>query len=417
MKILLLEAENVKRLKAIRIEPDGAVVEITGKNAAGKSSVIDSISYVIDGKSAQPGQPVRQGEDKAIIKADLGELLVKRTITAAGGGSLVVTDAEGNKFSSPQAILDGLKGALSFDPMGFQTLDRLEQAKALRDLQGIDTTKLDAKRKALFEERTVSSREAKKLRAQFDALPVSDVPLPDQEVSVAALADDLEKIGKRNATRNNFERSVAAAEWDLEKAQEGMESAQSFFNEARDKADEATAWAKEQLAKLTGGADHESTEVVTKAIAAAEDTNLVFRAKQSWEKFKGEMEDAETEVQCLTADLEAIDAEKAALLDAVEFPIEGLGIDDAGVTYNGIPFDQASSAEQLRVTVAIGIAANPRLNVLLIRNGSLLDPDSREMVRKMAEDSDAQLWIENVGPGGPSSVVIEDGEVVSCSSG
>ena len=49
MQIVELRAENVKRLSAVTIRPTGPVVEITGKNEAGKSSVLDSIWMALGG--------------------------------------------------------------------------------------------------------------------------------------------------------------------------------------------------------------------------------------------------------------------------------------------------------------------------------------------------------------------------------
>ena len=89
-----------------------------------------------------------------------------------------------------------------------------------------------------------------------------------------------------------------------------------------------------------------------------------------------------------------------------------IGFGDEGVTFNGLPIEQASSAEQTRVAVAIGLAANPELPVVLIRDGSLLDEDSLAAVAKQAAERGAQVWIERVGDGKECSVIIEDGEVV-----
>ena len=43
MKIVQLTAENVKRLTAVSIAPDGNLVQITGRNGQGKASVLDAI--------------------------------------------------------------------------------------------------------------------------------------------------------------------------------------------------------------------------------------------------------------------------------------------------------------------------------------------------------------------------------------
>ena len=113
----------------------------------------------------------------------------------------------------------------------------------------------------------------------------------------------------------------------------------------------------------------------------------------------------------MTKSLESLDADKASAIAGASYPIDGLAVTDDGVALQGIPFSQASSAEKLRTSVAIGLALNPGLPVLLIRDGSLLDLSNLEAVAAMAESSGAQLWIERVGDGEEMSVVIEDGSV------
>ena len=111
-----------------------------------------------------------------------------------------------------------------------------------------------------------------------------------------------------------------------------------------------------------------------------------------------------------TAEIEAIDAEKAAMLAAATFPVDGLGFGaDGGVTFQGVPLAQASGAERIRVSMAVALAANPEIRVVLIRDASLLDEDSMAAVVAMAEAADAQVWLERVGTADPGAVVIVDG--------
>jgi hypothetical protein len=125
----------------------------------------------------------------------------------------------------------------------------------------------------------------------------------------------------------------------------------------------------------------------------------------------GELIEAETEAAELEADIAAVDAAKAEALRQARFPVPGLAFTaDGGVTLNDLPLEQASSAEQLRVSLAMGIALNPRLKVLLIRDGSLLDETSMRLIAEMAEQAGAQVWIEIVSTGGVG-IVIEDGQV------
>jgi len=92
-------------------------------------------------------------------------------------------------------------------------------------------------------------------------------------------------------------------------------------------------------------------------------------------------------------------------------PVEGLAFDPDGVTYQGVPFSQCSAAEQMRVSMAVALAMNPSLRVCLIRDGSLLDSDSLEIIREMAEAADAQVWLERVSEGADCQVIIEDGAI------
>jgi recombinational DNA repair ATPase RecF len=127
MRIIQLTAENFKRLRAVQIKPDGNIVQITGRNAQGKTSCLDAISTVLGGAGQTCRAPIRKGQEKAKIICDLGDLTVTRTFTATGGGTLTVANKEGARFTSPQAVLDKLVGRLSFDPLAFSRMDSNHQ--------------------------------------------------------------------------------------------------------------------------------------------------------------------------------------------------------------------------------------------------------------------------------------------------
>jgi hypothetical protein len=115
----------------------------------------------------------------------------------------------------------------------------------------------------------------------------------------------------------------------------------------------------------------------------------------------------------ITADILALDHQVEERIRDAHLPLPGLAFDTEGdaVLYQGVPLSQASGAEQLRVGVSLAIAANPKLKVMLIRDGSLLDDNNLALLREMAEQSGHQIWIERVGNDG-ASVVLEDGEIV-----
>src|SRR5579872_629804 len=132
MKIISLQAENVKKLVAVHITPQGDIVEIVGKNGHGKTSVLDSIWWALEGAEHIQAEPIRKGADKAVIRLDLGELIVKRTITPKGG-TLTVENAEGARYPSPQAVLDKLLGAISLS-------SGIHSDESARTIQGIAET-------------------------------------------------------------------------------------------------------------------------------------------------------------------------------------------------------------------------------------------------------------------------------------
>jgi len=104
MKIVRMSAKNVKRLRAVEVSPDGNVIVVSGKNASGKTSLLDSIAYALGGKDVICKEPVRRGEQRAEIVCDLDEIVVRRTFTAEGGGSREVYAPEDRPmFRDPAA--------------------------------------------------------------------------------------------------------------------------------------------------------------------------------------------------------------------------------------------------------------------------------------------------------------------------
>lgn len=410
MKIIELSAENVKRLKAVRIKPDGSIVQITGRNAQGKSSVLDAIAMALGGKDQAPTKPIRSGATKARIVCKLDDLVVTRTFTE-GGGTLTVTGADGVKMPSPQAMLDKLVGKLSFDPLAFSRMDAKRQLETLRGLVGLDTTELDQKRSALYDERTEANRELKSMQAQLDAAPYH-ADAPESELSVADLIQQLDTANRKNQLRDALRSSIESQASAIEQKRQRIEALESEL-----------AGLREQLAACVSNIGSDKTKYEQSALVDvapirdqinnADRINRQVRENRQHAELEKKLDRVRTEANGLTEAIEWVDQEKQRLLTAAKFPVPGLSFSDSGVLFNGIPFEQASSAEQLRVSVAMGLAMNPELRVLLIRDGSLLDSESLALIAEMAEQADAQVWLERVSDGEQTGIVIEDGEVAA----
>lgn len=424
MKIIALEARNVKRLKAVQITPAGDLVVIGGNNAMGKTSVLDGIAMALGGKSLMCPEPVRRGEEKAEVRVDLGEYQVVRTFTAEGGGTLTVKDKRGAKFPSPQALLDDLTGKLCFDPLAFSRMDAVHQLKVLKDLVGVDTTQLDRSRQTEYDERTALNRELKGLEAQANAV-VRHEGVPAEEVSTVKLLEelqaaqtfnqqltDLQREGEgKKAAIGNYEQLTKDDEEEIKEHERAIEAIRLRIKARATDIENANNELADLRMKYAEMGKPKDVAAISAQIASAQGVNKKIADNKAAAKLKAQVAAKRSEVEASTKKIDAFDAEKRKLLETAKFPVAGLAFDANGVTFNGLPFEQASSSEQLRVSVAMGIALNPKLRVLLIRDGSLLDEVSLKMIAEMAAKADAQVWLERVGKGQECSVIIEDGSV------
>lgn len=410
LRIIYLEAENVKRLKAVRIHPDRTLVRIEGRNAQGKTSVLDAIAAALGGGRWCPEKPVREGERKAAVRLDLGDIQVERRWTAAGGTTLEVTSSDGAKLATPQAILDRMLGDLTFDPLAFVRMKPRDQEDILKRLAGLDFSAIEAERAQLFDERRIVARDAKVAEARVGPMPNR----PEGEII------DLGALTAQHAAGLEHNRQCDARQVRAERAAEQASGARARVAELDRQLAEAQA-AAVALANSAAEAAKAAEDVKRMPLAdlslqvrQATAHNAAIEARWEWERRNQEAKDRAAAAEALTKRIDALDTERERRLDAARFPLDGLAIGPTGVMLHNIPFSQASSAEQLRVAVAIGLASKPRARIMLCRDGSLLDNDNMLALHRIAEEFDAQVFVERVADAAsPPAVFIEDGEVVT----
>lgn len=431
LTIVQLEAENVKRLRAVAVTPEGSLVVVGGRNGQGKTSLLDSISYALGGKDLVCEVPLRAGAAAGHVTVDLGDLIVRRDFGADGTTRVVVSNREGARFPSPQRLLDELAGRLTFDPLAFARMAPREQAETLRGLVGLDFAAQDGRRLAAYEERTAVNRDVKRLGAQLAAMALH-ADAPDREVDVAALMDELDEVDRGAREIEQRERRVADLLGEAERAEarvvaiggeiESLRTRISLLEAeigecretaARARADSASARAAIAIARgmLPDPAP------IRAAIAEAGERNRKRAENAARARVLADLGAAEERSVALSREIEVIDAGKAEAIAAAKLPVEGLSFDAERVLLAGLPFEQASAAEQLRVSVAMGAAMSPRLKVMLVRDGSLLDDESMRLLAEMAEQHGLQVWLERVGDGAECQVVIEDGRVLAPPAG
>jgi hypothetical protein len=414
VKVTRLEVENVKRIVAVDIKPEGELVVVGGQNGAGKTSVLDSIAYAIGGKKLVPAKPLREGAKKGSVKVtlDSGLIVVRNFRKNAASGAIeseiVVTNADGSPASSPQALLNSLFGSLSFDPLAFSRMSPGDQRDVLRDVVGVDTSEIEAEIEKVFDERRELGRDLRRAEAQYKDLPQYP-DAPEEEVVVSKLIEKRDRIQRENAWLSDREEKVGVLSAEISDDEQEIARLQNEIDRRRREIAE--------IGEEMKGKRLQSTDELDASIKGAERTNSQVRANATYNaaetRFREltDLHDAKEEL------LESLRDQKVELLTKAELPIEGIELGDAGVLFNGLPFEQASAAEQLRISVAMGFAMNPELKVLLIRDGSLLDDANLELVAEMAKEEDAQVWIERIGEGKEVSVIIEDGSVKEAEDG
>lgn len=410
LHIIGFKAENFKRLSAVEIIPDGNTVIIAGKNGQGKSSVLDAIWHALKGPAAAKEcgttRPIRDGEDEAVVRLDLGEIIVTRRWKRSGRNLLEIVGADGTKFTSQQTLLDSLVGPISFDPLSFARMQPREQRRQLIGLLklSVDPDELDAKKKQLYDERTIVNREVKAVEAELSSIPVPAQSTPDEEISISDVLGEIRAAQEAQNAYNAMQQRLVGM-------RERAVQLKAQIAKLTEELNTVVAEGKKLAAGVSAASVPDITELQTK-MENIEKINAGVRVKRRRAELAARAADKRGESEALTARMEELEREKEAAFKAAKFPIDGLAFDDEGITYGGIPFRQCSSAEQMRVCIAIAAALNPTIRVIRLPDASLLDSDSLAAVSRFAEENDMQVWLECVSDGEPGiGIIIEDGMV------
>ncbi len=451
MKIVGLHVENIKRIKTVDIVPDpqGNLVIISGMNEQGKTTTLDSIWWALGGAKDIQSVPLRKGADKGKIVLDLGEIVATRKFTAKGS-TIEVTNKDGMVFKSPQAVLDKLISKVSFDVEQFICSKPAEQAEILlslvdipvsiarlQELSGLTTVKgannpletLQNVYKEVYSERTLVNRDMDKAKKVLESMPeveakeaVSIVELlNEKEVLVqhnTQVDEEKAKIDTIKAVEDEIREEIAYID-ELEKSylkqiaelQKKIKALSAEKSEAANRLIKNSKDLAAQKQFVSTLEVHDLTEINEK-IANADKTNQqaqeYAKRQEQVEVVKEQIEQAEG----LTAKLLALKDYKNELMQQVKFPIDGLDFAAGGVSYQGVPFEQASGSQKLQVSMAIAMAQNPNLKVIRFNDANRLDSKQMEVVRQMAEKHDFQVWMEYVDETGKVGIVIEDGMVI-----
>jgi hypothetical protein len=444
VRILSLHAENIKKLKVVDITAGPDAMVLTGRNEQGKTSALDAIEYVLAGGKALKYtlEPIRRGEERATAYVHLGEpqydsngsevscepnLKITRKWTSNERSYLTVENADGSVRKAGQGILDSIVGNLTFDPLAFSLLKEKEQLETLLALVRlpIDLNEWRRERQFVYDERTSINRTVQEIEAQIAGIGYpSDTPdvetsatqvLAEQNEAQAVIDTNRVKrtalVTLCNNIANNL-RDQERCKAEIEKLKNTLITLREDLDGLSVRIDEQEA-ERDYLSKECEALIDPDLTIFQDRIAQVEALNVYVRAKRESEALMARLGTQRQKSREATKQLSALDKQREDALASAEMPVEGLSFDDNGVTFKGIPFRQCSSEERLRVSVAVGMALNPKLRVMFIRDASLLDNANRDVMCQMAKDNQYQIWMEVVGGKDSPGIVFEEGEVIA----
>jgi predicted ATP-dependent endonuclease of OLD family len=440
MKILALEAENFKKLRVVQIRPDGKLIELTGRNGQGKTSVLDALWFGLKGRKALPLKPVRAGAEQMKVKLHVKgtrgnppeeiEFTVTRTLAAEDHSipTLHIEMLKGKRDTTPQEFLDDILGALTFDPLEFMRLEPREQVAVLRETAkvDIDFEAIAAANEKDYNERLSINREVKQLQGQLAAMTVME-GLPKKKVDESSILAKLNEAGERNRQAQEVfkakqELGAAAAEIGVRKVNQ-----QTQISDTRQQIERLTralAQMEEELKSIEyshAEAEKKYREApagelvdvgaLTEQLQSAQRTNRAIDAREAYDQVSQQLRQRESAADNLTRQMEARDEKKRLALTKAKIPVEGIVFDERRVLFNGLPIENLGEGEQIRISAKIGMAANPKLRVLCIRHGEALDEDGLKILAELAEENDFQIWMARVDSSGKVGIVLEDGMI------
>lgn len=397
-----LNISNFQRVSAIKIEPTNNVIALFGKNANGKTSVLEAVETTLrpfNGRVTK--RPIKDGAGRADIHIKLTDGTLLHQKFTPSGPTLAGKGPDGSKLG--QKDLDAAISALGVDALAFIHAGEKKQLETLLSIVDLPfvPAELDAKRKAVEAERLSVGQQGK---AIGDV--VVDASLPTEETSageIIAAIRAAEDAKREVLTAENSARIAAGNVSDL-KAKIAALTADlaDWENELKER-----SAALDALQRPTDPAPLEAK------LAVVEESNATIRANNTARAQSARQDELRDKYTALTEQIKAIDKTKADGLAAAVMPIEGLDFDSEGVLYQGIPFSRASGAEQVIVSLAMLIATNPEIRVAIIRNGNVLDASSLQVIQSMCEATNFQVFIEFVSESADHEFVIVDGELAS----
>lgn len=409
VKIVNLEAENVKRIKAVQIVPaETGLTVIGGNNGQGKTSVLDSIAWALGGEKYRPAAAQREGANtppRLHISLSNG-LVVERK---GKNSALTVTDPAGHKGG--QQLLNEFVEQLALDLPRFMAASDRDKADTLLKIIGVGDrlAVLDREIKSTFDRRTAIGQIARQKRGYADEM-LEYPEAPDEPVSAAELIRRQQEILARNGENQRKRLQAAQLAEDVRRQTQHIDT---LRQQLADEEKRLTQLFKELQTAQKSAEDlqDESTAELEASIQDIEEINRKVRANMDKARASDEAGMLEKEYEDLTGQLEQLRSDRLALLQGADLPLPGLSVEDGYLTYQGRRWGDMSGSDQLRVSTAIVRRLNPECGFVLLDKLEQMDLTTLHDFGLWLEQEGLQAIATRVSTGGECQIIIEDGRV------
>lgn len=402
LKINKLEIENVKRIKAVKLEPkENGLTIIGGNNNQGKTSVLDSIAWALGGEKYKPSQAAREG---SVIPPTLHIVMNNGLVVERKGknSSLKVTDPSGQKAG--QQLLNEFVEQLALDLPKFMESSGREKARTLLQIIGVgdqlDT--LDKEEKELYNERLYIGRTADQ-KEKFAKEQPYYPDAPKELVSPSELIRQQQEILAQNGENQRKRERLHELEQEYQKVNEQME----MLLRKQAEIESSLVIARKSAADL----HDESTAELEESISNIEEINRKVRANLDKDKAEDDAREYRNQYNSLTQKIEQIRDHKVKLLDSANLPLSELSVKDGELIYKGQQWDNMSGSDRLKVSTAIVRKLNPKCGFVLLDKLEQMDLDTLKEFGVWLENEGLQAIATRVSTGGECSIIIEDGYV------
>ena len=411
IKINKLEIENVKRIKAVKLEPTASGLTIVGgNNNQGKTSVLDSIAWALGGEKYRPSEAQRQG---STIPPNLHIVLSNGLVVERKGknSSLKVTDPEGNKGG--QQLLNDFVEQLALDLPKFMESSGKEKAQTLLQIIGVGDklAVLDQEEQELYNRRLAIGQIADQ-KEKFAKEQIYYPDAPKELISAADLIKQQQEILAKNGENqrkrdqvNKYKQSVAFLSQEVEAMREQLQKKEQELNDAKASLNTAMMSAQDLH-------DQSTVELET-SITNIEEINRKVRANLDKDKAEEDALEYKNQYVDLTKKIDETRKAKTDLLNAAELPLPELSVKDGELIYKGQKWDNMSGSDRLKVSTAIVRKLNPKCGFVLLDKLEQMDLNTLNEFGAWLEQEGLQAIATRVSTGDECSIIIEDGYVIA----